>query len=757
MSTAWIKKKKSFEFSRKLVKYICFTVSILVIGIFLFITSVKTLEVIRVNAENTTRQTAETLVHEYALVFQYLFEGATAELKQFTNSPVFVKENNFDEIYKWFKENEYRKPEYFYNMFFSDLNGNAIISNGQQLNVRDRNYFTSIAKEGKVQAVFGPTNIMTSDSPVILISQAIKNADGELKGVLCASIKLLTLRKMTEEMEIKNSGRFFIIGDNGNFVCHASEDYLGKTFTPHDKRYSKLSSEYLLETKDGVFDSISTDGDEITIYLEQIEKLGWVCGVTVAKNKMLFVYKHLKKGTFIVVLTVLAMVAVFAFVSTLILNHTNLWEASYDSLTGLWTRPKFEKEAQIMLDKFKGKNFALVDMDFRGFKFVNQGIGMEAANEILCICAEVLLAKCKETGGICGKGYADHFYAMGQIESVQSFMEMFEALLEEISRSLVQFEIPVHLKSGITFILPKIQFYNENKTISDMIGEASFAKGTIKSDVLQKYAIYSHKMKMSIDKDQRIERYMEKALQQGEFFVMYQPKIALADDKIKGAEALVRWNSSNPKLGFLTPGEFIPVFEKNGFIVQLDFEVYEMVFKFLREQLDLGNPVVPISVNMSRNHTNPDKFVKEFVRRFEKYNLPPNLIEIEILERASEGDVYNLINVTEKLHSYGFFVAMDDFGSGQSSLNMLSEVPIDVIKFDQHFLRKKDAADGNANMINVLIELGKQLNKKTLFEGVETEEQRNMLRDLECDQVQGYFYSKPLSEKDFVEFVKSHV
>ena len=290
-----------------------------------------------------------------------------------------------------------------------------------------------------------------------------------------------------------------------------------------------------------------------------------------------------------------------------------------------------------------------------------------------------------------------------------------------------------------------------------MIGEASFAKGTIKGDVLQKYAIYSHKMKMNIDKDQRIERYMEKALKQGEFFVMYQPKIALADDKIKGAEALVRWNSSNPKLGFLTPGEFIPVFEKNGFIVQLDFEVYEMVFKFLREQLDLGNPVVPISVNMSRNHTNPDKFVKEFVRRFEKYNLPPNLIEIEILERASEGDVYNLINVTEKLHSYGFCVAMDDFGSGQSSLNMLSEVPIDVIKFDQHFLRKKDAAGGNANMINVLIELGKQLNKKTLFEGVETEEQRNMLRDLECDQVQGYFYSKPLSEKDFVEFVKSHV
>lgn len=752
-----MKSKKSFNFSQKLVKYVCFFVGVVFIFIFLSFAVVKSLKVIRINTWANSKETSEMLLHEYVLVFQYLFDGAVSELKQFTNSPVFTESSNPDDILKWFNDNEDRKPMYFYNMFFFDLDGNAVVSTGQKLNVRDREYFREIADEKKKLAVFGPTTIMTCDVPVILISQGIYSKDGTLHGVLCASIKLLTLQDITSEMGIKNDGRIFVIGDGGKFVCHPSEEYLGKTFTPKDERFKTLSSSYMLEQKNGVFDSVSTDNDEITIYLEEIKTLGWVCGVTVAKSKMLFVYNRLKRSVFIIAVISMLLIATFFIISTLLLNYIKTRENSYDVLTGLWRRPKFEKEATRMLAMHKDGSFALVDMDFRGFKFINQGVGVDAANEILSIFAELLLEACKETKFICGRGYADHFYAMGKIKSVPSFMETFEKLYDRIGASFSQFEIPVYLKSGITFLLPNIQFYNQKKTVADMIGEASFAKEMIKSSVTQRYALYSYKMKTTIDREQRIERYAEKALERNEFFVVYQPKMGLADDKIKGAEALVRWNSSNPRLGFLRPDEFIPVFEKNGFIVQLDFAVYEMTFQFLRRQLDLGNPVVPISVNMSRNHTDPDKFIKEFIRRFEKYNLPPNLIEIEILERSSDGTVFNLISMTEKLHSYGFCVAMDDFGSGQSSLNMLSEVPIDVIKFDQNFLRRKSSGNGNVNMINVLIDLGKQLNKKTLFEGVETEEQRNMLRKLNCDQVQGYFYSKPLYEKDFVTFIKEHI
>ena len=358
---------------------------------------------------------------------------------------------------------------------------------------------------------------------------------------------------------------------------------------------------------------------------------------------------------------------------------------------------------------------------------------------------------------MCGRGYADHFYIISPLENVGEFMNSFDVFVERLNESLTVKDSPVHLKYGITFYLPGTNFYGTRRSIQNLIGESSFAKSQIKNNLMQTYSIYSLQMQKKIAREGLIERQMEKALAGGEFFVVYQPKIALETDRIAGAEALVRWNSSNKELGFLAPNEFIPVFERNGFITRLDFEVYEMVFKFLRRQIDEGNPVVPISVNVSRAHRNPEMFVAEFVRRFNKYDLSPELVEIEILERSSDDDSFNLITVTNRLHEYGFSVAMDDFGSGQSSLNMLSDVPIDVIKFDQNFLRSEKAKKGQFKMINTLIELGKQLNKITLFEGVETEEQRDMLKNLKCDKVQGYFYSKPLPEKEFIEYIKNHI
>ena len=293
-----------------------------------------------------------------------------------------------------------------------------------------------------------------------------------------------------------------------------------------------------------------------------------------------------------------------------------------------------------------------------------------------------------------------------------------------------------------------------------MIGEASFAKSLIKENVTKAFEIYSPKIEEKINYEHKIERQMEDAVKNDEFFVMYQPKIELSTDKIIGAEALVRWNSSDPELGFLSPAKFIPLFEKNGFIEELDFIVYEKVFKFLRNQIDIGNNVVPISVNMSRNHTKQDKidnFISRFVSTFNKYNLSPDLVEVEILEQSVDNDKIILQQVIDALHNNGFSIAMDDFGSGESSLNMLSSIPIDVVKFDQNFLRNNSSLEESSDFITSLVDLGKKLNKKTVFEGVETKEQRDFLRSINCDVVQGYFYSKPLSENDFIQFVKDHI
>lgn len=739
-----------------MAKYLCFFVSGIIIISFLSAVAVYSVNFIKKAVEHTSRNSSEMLVHEYSLVSKYLYEETCSELKQFSKSREFSACKTHKQRLDWFTSHLNQKPDFFNNIGYATLDGDAITANNVNLNISDRDYFKEIVSGQKIESIHGPYVSRATGETVVIASQGVFNLDGTLQGVMFCSIKLSTLAMLTEKLDIKNDGRFFIVGDEGKFLCHYDTRYLGEKYVPTDSKFREFDSEFFFKSRRGIYETLSSENREIQVYLEAIEKTPFTCGITVDKKRMYFSYSQFKIVIIIVVIITVMLICLLTYISTLFLNMTTRHESYYDSLTNLWTRPKFEKEAQTMLDKYRGSRFVLIEMDFRGFKFINQSFGAEEANKVLVEFSKVLLDYCKKTSALCGRGYADHFYMISKIDSVNVFLEDLDDVVQSFEEALAPLELPAHPKYGITFVLPERKFYNQNKTVIDLIGEASYAKGTIKENILQTYAIYSSLMAETIEKEQRIERHMEKALDRGEFYVMYQPKISLIDDKIKGAEALVRWNSSNPKLGELSPGDFVPVFERNGFIVQLDFEVYEMVFKFLREQINLGNPVVPISVNMSRNHSNPDKFVKEFVNRFSKYDLPPELIEIEILERASEGDAYNLIRVTEKLHQYGFSVAMDDFGSGQSSLNMLNEVPIDVLKFDQNFLRRQSVKTDHQKMITTLIELGKQLNKKTLFEGVETEEQRDMLKQLNCDQVQGYFYSKPLYEKDFIQFVKQH-
>ena len=335
-------------------------------------------------------------------------------------------------------------------------------------------------------------------------------------------------------------------------------------------------------------------------------------------------------------------------------------------------------------------------------------------------------------------------------------MSVFKQELAVVNKKTKEYAIPFTAKFGISFLMPDNK--ERTETIQDLIGQAAFAKTSIQGSPLTQYSIYNSKLLSRIKRERFIESHMEEALKNNEFYVMYQPKISLSTEKIVGAEALVRWR--NPKLGQMLPDSFIPLFEKNGFITKLDFYVYEQVFKFLEGQIAKGNPIVPVSVNMSRAHSKADKFMHDFLEVFKRYSIPPELIQIEILERSVMNDL-TLKEITDKLHKEGFSVAMDVFGSGQSSLNMLTKIPIDVLKFDREFLSSSTKENGqmdesSAEFIEILIEMSKVLNKSTVFEGVETATQRDFLRSIKCDVAQGYFYSKPLSEQDFVEFIKTH-
>ena len=369
-------------------------------------------------------------------------------------------------------------------------------------------------------------------------------------------------------------------------------------------------------------------------------------------------------------ITYLLFIALFSFLEMKIMEifqKNQLFAAYYDPLTTLWTRQRFEQEATRQLRTNPKTKFMLVEADIRGLKFINETYGEEAADKLIVYYSKVLNQFTEKFHGIIGRGYADRFYVLFKVTTVQKAMNEFKTNMVLCEDMTSKSEIPFFPKFGIAFLLPDNK--KRDITIQGLIGQASFAKSSIKDDALTAYSVYNSHLLEKINEEHYIEGRMQQALDNGEFFVMYQPKISLKDEKICGAEALVRWN--NPEQGFMTPDKFIPLFERNGFIKKLDFYVYEQVFKLLEKQIAAGEPVVPISVNMSRNHNKAEKFIHDFLELFNKYNVPPEYIQLEIIERSFMGS-NTLSEITNRLHQEGFSVAMDDFGSGESSLNMLT-------------------------------------------------------------------------------------
>jgi len=460
------------------------------------------------------------------------------------------------------------------------------------------------------------------------------------------------------------------------------------------------------------------------------------------------------------ILTYLAIILSLSFIEMKIMEifqKRQMFPIYFDPLTNLWTRQHFEEEATKQLKANPKVKFMLIEADIRGFKFINQTYGEEAADKLIVYYSKIINHFAEKFHGIIGRGFADRFYILLKVSSVQNAMNEFKTNMVLCEEMTAKSEIPFFPKFGIAFLLPDNK--KRDITIQGLIGQASFAKSAIKDDAITAYSVYNSRLQERINEEHHIEEKMQQALENGEFFVVYQPKISLNDDKVCGAEALVRWN--NPTEGFMTPDKFIPLFERNGFIKKLDFYVYEQVFKLLEKQIANGEKVVPISVNMSRNHNKAEKFIHDFLELFNKYKVPPEYIQLEIIERSFM-DSNTLGEITKRLHKEGFSVAMDDFGSGESSLNMLTSIPVDVLKFDRVFLQSSMNEDGTMNeksaeFIQILINLSKNLDKQSVFEGVETKEQRDFLKSINCDMIQGYFYSKPLAEKDFLEFLKEHI
>ena len=268
--------------------------------------------------------------------------------------------------------------------------------------------------------------------------------------------------------------------------------------------------------------------------------------------------------------------------------------------------------------------------------------------------------------------------------------------------------------------------------------------------------IFDDKMQENLTLQHQIESHMEKALADGEFEAWYQPKYDIKTRRIIGAEALVRWTSL--ELGFMPPGKFIPLFEKNGFVIPVDYEILEQVFQLQKKRLAEGKEVVPISVNQSRLHMTEEGYLDKIKAIIDKYDLSPTgLIELEVTETVfgdfdQKSNQKRAANIIGKLHEMGFTISVDDFGSGYSSFMMLNYLPMDVMKIDRSLLETSGDSKRMRDILANVIKLGRSLNMQVICEGIETKEQEDLLLELGCHCGQGYLNAKPMPLNDFIKF-----
>lgn len=408
----------------------------------------------------------------------------------------------------------------------------------------------------------------------------------------------------------------------------------------------------------------------------------------------------------------------------------------HDHLTKLLSREYFFQKTKEILLKHPDEEYDLVCSDIENFKLVNDIHGIDKGNIVLKNIAKVFL----EIPGdrICCRFQGDQFVCMHKRPKNYD-SDLFVEVSDRVN-SLTT-EISVVIKWGVYPILDK------SLPIEHMCDRALMAADSIKKQYGKVYSIYNAELREKKIKEQEIINSMESSLLNNESEVYLQPKVRLSDRKLIGAEALVRWN--HPKLGMQMPNNFIPLFEQNGFITKLDQYIIERTCALIKSWKDKGLQDVPISVNISRIDLYNPELPSFLLKSLTKYDLPSSILHLEITESAYTDNPAQLIEMVCDFRSLGFIIEMDDFGSGYSSLNMLNELPIDILKLDRVFILSEMEKPEGEGILRFIIMLAKWRNLDVIAEGIETEAQLVRLKEMNCDYGQGYYFAKPLQNKDF--------
>lgn len=413
------------------------------------------------------------------------------------------------------------------------------------------------------------------------------------------------------------------------------------------------------------------------------------------------------------------------------------YRATHDALTGIYNRDRFFERAKEVIDENPEEKRYMICSDIKDFKMINELFGEQKGDEVLKETARVMQRKAS-SDTIFGRLGSDRF---AMCLSKEKFHEdVFADSVKQLNNLATNSVYRMHMHVGV------YEISDPSMEISVMCDRAFVAIDRIKDNYQQVIAYYDDGLGRALQNEKTMIGEFECALAEGQFQMYLQPQISV-DRKLLGAEALVRW--FHPLRGMVPPGEFISLFEKCSYIHRLDRYVWELACRQLQKWKQEGREDMHISVNISPKDFYFINIYDTFTELVERYEIDPRNLKLEITETALMTELNQQLNLLDKLRAYGFHIEIDDFGSGYSSLNMLKDIAVDVLKLDMGFLRKSEHEEKGRVIMNAIITLSKRLGLSVITEGVETAEQVEYLTGAGCDMFQGYYFAKPMPVADF--------
>jgi len=581
------------------------------------------------------------------------------------------------------------------------------------------------------------------------------NETQEILGVMSAVYPSETFENLLAASSFDGEGYTYIIDSNGNVVINSH----------HPNAIQNLSNlfQYLEEHKGKAISSLkaslSSNGEgfveidreknnDLFAYYKKLTISDWyvfsVVPKAVAENTKVAVMSSVL--VYCIGVSLIAVFVVLSIRHALSEKNKQLEDALYvDSLTGGRSYEKFRMDCKERLKQQMDKKAAFVFLDIDNFNLVSTLYGHdESVDTIRRVYAMIL--NCVGDKGIIGRNSSDQFCVMYFYDDNEEFEKCIRRFVKMLHDN-AKFANMLRPSMGIYFVEDK------NEGIYDMMNKARTAHETIKQNedsIIAYYDAGSRDMKYQ---NKHMEDEMEEALRRHEFVPYLQPKYNAATGKICGAEALIRWITAEGKI--IPPGRFIPLAENNGFVRNLDKEMFTMVCQLQKTLLDQGLKPVPISVNVSRQLLYDKNFASDYCNYITELGIPVNLVELEITESALFEDINLFRSTLETLRAFGFRILMDDFGTGYSSLMMLHTVPIDIMKLDKSFIDDYEDEKGSS-IIQCVLNLAKMLKIPVVAEGVETKEQYIYLKNSGCDVIQGYYFSKPIPKEEYFEKITAY-